>query len=254
MPKDGLWGLTMAVQQDAAAGEQGCSTAMNVALLGVLCLGLYTCGGLGRTSTDDPSPARRQTVAGPLIAPDAISSYSEADRKHYPKLFARLGKRVFEVGDLGKKAALLAIKKDQCDRVIYVDVSDRSSRDDLQFFVDCANETRVRVSEAEIKAGQAVDIETKSNRMAKASANIVQYDGLVAKAKERVLASLRDPGSADFGPVTISYKNGTVACGTVNARNGFGGMSGQQLFVAFDDGITSQQDEDFVAQWEKHCG
>lgn len=200
------------------------------------------------------TPVDEKALEG-RIDPDAISSYAPGDRKHYPKLFAQLGKRIADVGPLGKKAALLALQTEQCDRVIYVDVSsERSTQNDLQFFVDCADETRVRVTEADIKKGLAQDIDTKETRMARASANIAQYDTLVAKAKDRVLASLRDPGSATFGPVAISHKNGTVACGTVNAKNGFGGMTGAQPFIAFRDSVTLPENEpNFKAQWERHC-
>lgn len=204
-------------------------------------------------SSSSSGPSEQELAA--LIAPDAISSYSASDRKTYPKLFASIGKRISEVGPMGKQAALLALRTKQCDRVIYVDVSERSTLNDLQFFVDCENETRVRVTEAEIKAGLAQDVETKDARMARANANVAEYDALVSKAKDRVRASLRDPGSAEFGPVTISHKNGTVACGTVSSKNGFGGMSGQQPFIAFTDSVMLPENErDFAAQWKKYCG
>ena len=149
---------------------------------------------------------------------------------------------------------MLALQTHQCNRVAYVDVSERSTRADLQFFVDCDNETRVRVSEADIRNGLVRDVDTRSERMDRAAASIAEYDGLVEKAKGRVLASLRDPGSAEFGSVAISHKDGTVACGSVSSRNGFGGMSGQQPFIAFRDSISlSESTANFAEEWKRFC-
>src|SRR3954471_5617049 len=51
----------------------------------------------------------------------------------------------------------------------------------------------------------------------------------VERAKEAIRSVLRDPGSADFGK-TDQLSNGVV-CGYVNARNGFGGMTGPKEFM-----------------------
>lgn len=50
-----------------------------------------------------------------------------------------------------------------------------------------------------------------------------------ADARRAVLAALKDPESASFGRMSAG-KPGTV-CGTVNARNGFGGYSGNRAFA-----------------------
>lgn len=49
-----------------------------------------------------------------------------------------------------------------------------------------------------------------------------------------VRGSLKDPGSAQFGKIVAAQNsNGeTAACGTVNARNSFGGYTGMKAFVA----------------------
>jgi type I site-specific restriction-modification system R (restriction) subunit len=73
------------------------------------------------------------------------------------------------------------------------------------------------------------------------------------EAKAQVRRVLRDPNSADFANVFVSEKNGLVTCGFVNARNGFGGMSGQQAFIAFSNRIAMPTDADFKAKWDKHC-
>lgn len=52
--------------------------------------------------------------------------------------------------------------------------------------------------------------------------------------KTGVLQSLKDPSSAMFGPIVASREptkpNKTYVCGTVNARNSFGGYAGAKMF------------------------
>ncbi len=66
---------------------------------------------------------------------------------------------------------------------------------------------------------------------------------------------LRDPSSADFGPMQV--RTGVV-CGTVNSKNGFGGMTGQQRFMSRMGGITAfaddVQDNGFDDAWRSICG
>jgi hypothetical protein len=50
-----------------------------------------------------------------------------------------------------------------------------------------------------------------------------------AEARAAILAQLRDPDSAKFGPV-VNRQDGAV-CGSVNARNGYGGFTGSQAFA-----------------------
>lgn len=56
-----------------------------------------------------------------------------------------------------------------------------------------------------------------------------------ALAREGVLAALKDPDSAKFGPKmvrkTYSWNGEEIVCGTVNAKNGFGGYTGMTPFV-----------------------
>ena len=49
------------------------------------------------------------------------------------------------------------------------------------------------------------------------------------KARTIVRAYLKDPDSAEF---KMKGMNGGLVCGTVNARNGFGGYTGHTPFVA----------------------
>jgi hypothetical protein len=45
-----------------------------------------------------------------------------------------------------------------------------------------------------------------------------------------VKARLKDPESARFGEQWVGGKDGTVFCGKVNAKNGFGGYTGEELY------------------------
>jgi hypothetical protein len=71
-------------------------------------------------------------------------------------------------------------------------------------------------------------------------------------AQQLVPKHMRDPSSAAFGHVWGI--NQYVACGYVNGRNGFGGMTGQQGFimdgdlVLFEDGSSA-----FAKRWNTTC-
>ena len=86
-------------------------------------------------------------------------------------------------------------------------------------------------------------------------------------AKEAIPKLMRDPGSAVFGDIFFvnDRKSATgyyvpVVCGTVNGKNGFGGMTGQKRFVAvMSDAIqglwlegTTPQDV-FAPEWNSFC-
>jgi hypothetical protein len=76
-------------------------------------------------------------------------------------------------------------------------------------------------------------------------------------SREAVRARLRDPDSAVFGDVVVVTKNNvTVACGSVNSRNGFGGMGGFESFVSNGTvaGTFFRSDvRDFHNIWNKLC-
>lgn len=54
------------------------------------------------------------------------------------------------------------------------------------------------------------------------------------RVKDAVREQLRDPSSAEFGEIKVvtDASGQHVACGTVNARNGYGGYVGKMPFVA----------------------
>lgn len=55
--------------------------------------------------------------------------------------------------------------------------------------------------------------------------------------KERVMAVLVDPSSAEFRDVQYFTRN-DVGCGFVNSKNRMGGMVGFKVFIAFPDGTV----------------
>ena len=70
---------------------------------------------------------------------------------------------------------------------------------------------------------------------------------------------LKDPDSAKFGGIKerISVKNGMhVACGTVNAKNGFGGYGGFKRFISAGNQETTLIEGKtalFAQEWASLC-
>jgi hypothetical protein len=67
---------------------------------------------------------------------------------------------------------------------------------------------------------------------------------------------LRDPASADFSGFYVSRKLGIpIVCGYVNARNGFGGMSGKERFFVSQAGgaLESEGMEEMERDWNAFC-
>lgn len=80
--------------------------------------------------------------------------------------------------------------------------------------------------------------------------------GYETVAKEQVKARLRDPESAEFTGVRVVRRGGVTAiCGYVNSKNGLGGMTGPQRFIA---GGAVGLEEDFAPgemdqAWNRLC-
>jgi hypothetical protein len=76
----------------------------------------------------------------------------------------------------------------------------------------------------------------------------------ISRAKDSVREQLRDPESAQFKDVSISHTG--AICGQVNARNGYGGMSGFKFFFADKDGYVARLQEDAEGAdssfWQEH--
>lgn len=86
----------------------------------------------------------------------------------------------------------------------------------------------------------------------------VETDRLIIVGQDQIKARLRDPSSAEFSGVYVSRKAGVPAiCGTVNSRNGFGGMSGPQRFVTGGttaiEGDGTMDAANFQEAWNSLC-
>ncbi len=77
-------------------------------------------------------------------------------------------------------------------------------------------------------------------------------------ARAAVTARLKDPASVRFGELRISAPasslgGGTVVCGFVNARNGFGGYTGMAPFVFFAGRAELESDAWFAQHQLDYC-
>lgn len=102
------------------------------------------------------------------------------------------------------------------------------------------------------KSNHATRSDTSGAVAESEDSKIASYQ-VAAKATMRQL--LRDPGSAKYQDVrAYPLGNGYVFCGQVNSKNGFGGYTGFQRFVA-GPGIATTEDmiSDFSTLWSQTC-
>jgi hypothetical protein len=79
---------------------------------------------------------------------------------------------------------------------------------------------------------------TRLARARKDSLRAADSVRILRSYKGRLTEQLRDPESVRFGRTWLVRDEGDpVACGYVNARNGFGGMSGNKPFAVTKDGV-----------------
>lgn len=71
---------------------------------------------------------------------------------------------------------------------------------------------------------------------AAAASNNAHRATLVAHAKTAIKEQLRDPDSAKFKILGFAGEDEAIVCGTVNAKNGYGGYVGSRQFMYQDDG------------------
>jgi hypothetical protein len=101
----------------------------------------------------------------------------------------------------------------------------------------------------------------EETRKAEQSARLSYSPDLVQMAVNQLL---RDPESAKFGAMSVyadrklNGKQVTVVCGSVNAKNGFGGHSGSKNFVYVKETLAATLDSDqdnahFVRPWNALC-
>jgi hypothetical protein len=85
-------------------------------------------------------------------------------------------------------------------------------------------------------------------------------------AEQAVSEQLKDPSSGEYDPTDLRFAIvpvGMIVCGTVNAKNGFGGYAGKENWIAIakwsDDGSVHGQamiqdsSSQFWPAWRKAC-
>ena len=80
--------------------------------------------------------------------------------------------------------------------------------------------------------------------------------GAEVQAKEGVKSILRDPESARFSSLRAYRQLGgqLVVCGYVNAKNGFGGYTGDEAFIAVGTVVMLESNYPGLAKiWEQAC-
>jgi len=81
-----------------------------------------------------------------------------------------------------------------------------------------------------------------------------------SSTKAAVLAQLRDPDSAKFSEIfavgdrKVGKAFPVIICGKVNAKNGFGGFTGDQPFVRFmATGAVTLEKQTAIKEWNAYC-
>lgn len=75
---------------------------------------------------------------------------------------------------------------------------------------------------------------------------------VVGAAKAKVLSRLKDPESAKFSAIYAAGDSSLVACGHVNAKNSFGGYSGDELFAANELYVIMESDLKTMSAKARH--
>lgn len=80
----------------------------------------------------------------------------------------------------------------------------------------------------------------------------------IAKVKQDILDSMKDPDSTKFRNITTS-EDGSFVCGEVNSKNSMGGYMGFKKFANIDDGLNNfyfyeeKDDRTIMASCEKQA-
>lgn len=103
-------------------------------------------GGRAGEQSDVVQPVATKASLEARIADDAILLM---DRANFSKTYSKLGSKQFQnANDLNHWAAVAAVARgDACDRVAMVNVSERSTRQQIVWFIDCENKARVMIDQ-----------------------------------------------------------------------------------------------------------
>lgn len=131
------------------------------------------------TSLQPSSTATSEPKVTAPIADYAITPYTPSG---YPKTFAKYGNRMPELESFRRKAAEKAASNETCDRVELAEISDQGTYSNMQFFVDCANETRFRFSESDLMDSNAAAVSEQNKALSASEAGRACADLIKANA------------------------------------------------------------------------
>ena len=111
--------------------------------------------------------------------------------------------------------------------------------------VSCGKSSREREADA-VRANEqrkAQELEARKREevaAARVSADAARLvnDALIEKLRKYVTDVLKDPASAQFSDVRLNADKNAL-CGSVNAKNGFGGYDGFRPFVSTESGVIA---------------
>lgn len=105
---------------------------------------------------------------------------------------------------------------------------------------------------AMVLLGACEDAATKARRAGEAA-----HRSLIIDAKLALEQRLKDPRSVQYGAVTVSRRSGApVVCGAYNAKNSFGGYSGEKPFFMMGQVAILPGDlaaVDYQREWQARC-
>ncbi|CEA04559.1 hypothetical protein BN1049_01618 [Pseudomonas saudimassiliensis] len=170
----------------------------------------------------------RQENYNTRIRDYAIDEYTPAQ---YPTLTIKYRSRLAEIENFRRTAAERAIDSGKCDYVENVQLSDESSLQSLKFFIDCANESRIYLTEAELKSGAEVRTQAE---------NAWDEGKAVVACRTMTKQSATIPSSVNFHSFTGTSASTAVTTGNVevllnfDAKNVFGTEIGYMARCVFE--------------------
>lgn len=188
------------------------------------------------------------------IEPHAVTPMTRAD---YKDTYARLGARQFDNANaLMPWAAIAAAESDQCDRVDLVAVSDKATRRELQWFVDCTNKERFQIRQAQAEAARgkydpAASPEAKqaAQQVGKAEPKSARWKDFnmaaaMASCTTLVRSAMLNQGSFDTAFSYDSEKDDDTGIVTIQqdfeAQNGFGGTISSRYHCEIDTKLAGR--------------
>lgn len=218
--------------------------ALLIVAIGVLVL-RYASAPVSNTQTNEPKKAADKAAASPSLGTPVPQT--EAQKK-----------TATDTPTDADKAALVKVMKDAVAARHGGVLPKTMSEEDTKVAVQAATKWKAKQTADKTKR----DLDAMKVKPPPSSGYAEIY-----LAKEAITKMMRDPELAVFGDVFFvnDRKSATgyyvpVVCGTVNGKNGFGGMTGQKHFVAvmsdifsgvWLEGTTAQNV--FVPEWNRFC-